>query len=146
MSGLQPPSLSIQTKVIWELATHFLSWSSAVSIFHSNLSLNPSLKIQCESLPAFHNEVSELWEKFSVCSKLTAKQILSEQLWNNKFIQFNSKSTDYPTLRKKSLVKVRDLFSEDGSMRTWKSISQTYDLGPIDLLKLLGGLQSVPLS
>ena len=88
----------------------------------------------------------KLWEKFSVCSKLTAEQILSEQLWNNKFILSNSKSTDYPALKTKGLAPVRDLFSEDGSARTWESISQIYDLEPIDFLKWLGMLQSIPLS
>ena len=39
---------------------------------------------------------------------------------------------------------VRDLFSKDGSARTWESISQMYDLEPIDFLKWLGVLQSIP--
>ena len=34
------------------------------SVFHSNLSLVPSLKAKCESLPSFYSEVIELWEKF----------------------------------------------------------------------------------
>ena len=106
----------------------------------------PSLKAKCESLPAFCSEVIKLWEKFSVCSKLTAEQILSEQLWNNKFILSNSKSIDYPALKTKGLVLVRDLFSKDGSVRTWESISQIYDLEPIDFLKWLGVLQSILLS
>ena len=76
---------------IWkELATHFLLPLGETD-FHSNLSLEPSLKAQCKSLPAFYGEVIKLWEKFSLCSKLTAKQILSEQLWNNKFILSNPK-------------------------------------------------------
>ena len=82
-------------------------------------------------------------EVFS-CSKLTAEQILSEQLWNNKFILSNSKSIDYPALKTKGLAQVRDLFSKDGSARTWESISQMYDLEPIDFLKWLGVLQSIP--
>ena len=86
----------------------------------------------------------KLWENFSVCSKLTAEQILSEQLWNNKFILSNSKSTDYPALKTKGLAQVRDLFSKDGFARTWESISQMYDLEPIDFLKWLRVLQSIP--
>ena len=35
-------------------------------------------------------------------------------------------------------------FSKDGSARTWESISQMYDLEPIDFLKWLGVLQSIP--
>ena len=66
------------------------------------------------------------------CSKLTTEQILSEQLWNDKFILSYSKSIDYPALKTKVLAIVRDLFSEDGSARTWESISQTYYLEPID--------------
>ena len=116
------------------------------SVFHSHLSLAPSFKAKCESLPAFYGKVIKLWEKFSVCSKFTAKQVLSEQLWNNKFILSNSKSIDYPALKTKGLAIVRDLFSEDGSARTWESISQTYDLKPIDFLKWYGVLQSIPLS
>ena len=88
----------------------------------------------------------KLWEKFSVCSKLTAEQILSEQLWNNKFILSNSKSIDYPALKRKGLAIVRDLFSEDESARTWESISKTYDLEPTDFLKWPGVLQSIPLN
>ena len=87
---------------------------------------------------AFYSEVIKLWEKFSVCSKLTDERILSEQLWNNKFILSNSKSIDYPALKTKGLAQVRDLFSKDGSARTWESISQMYDLEPIDFLKWLG--------
>ena len=75
---------------------------------------------------------------------MTAEQILSEQLWNNKFILSNSKSIDYPALKTKGLAQVRDLFSEDGSARTWESISQMYDLEPTDFLKWLGVLQSIP--
>ena len=75
---------------------------------------------------------------------MTAEQILSEQLWNNKFILSNSKSIDYPALRTKGLALVRDLFSKDGSARTWEIISQIYDLEPIDFLKWLGVLQSIP--
>ena len=114
------------------------------SVFHSNLSLVPSLKAKCESLPAFYSEVIKLWEKFSVCSKLTAEQILSEQLRNNKFILSNSKSVDYPALKTKGPV--RDLFSKDGSARTWENISQRYDLEPTDFLKWLRVLQSIPMS
>ena len=95
--------------------------------FHSNLSLAPSLKAQCES-PAFYGDVIKLWEKFSICSKLTAEQILLEQLWNNKFILSNSKSIYYPALKTKGLAIVKDLIFEDGSASTWESISQTYDL------------------
>ena len=87
------------------------------------------------AVAAFYGEVIELWEKFSVCSKLTAEQILSEQLWNNKFILSNSKSIDYPALKTKVLAIVRDLLSEDGSARTWESINQTYDPEPTDILK-----------
>ena len=75
---------------------------------------------------------------------MTAEQILSEQLSNNKFILSNSKSIDYPALKTKGLPLVRDLFSKDGSARTWESISQIYDLEPIDFLKWLGVLQSIP--
>ena len=110
------------------------------SVFDSNLSLVPSLKAKCESLPAFYGEVIKLWEKFSVCSKLTAEEILSEQLWNNKFILSKSKSIDYTALKTKGLAIVRYLFSEDGSE------SQTYDPERIDFLKWLGVLQSIPLS
>ena len=127
-----------------ELATYFLLPLGGDSVFNSNLSLAPSLKAKCESLPAFYSEVIKLWEKFSVCSKLTAEQILSEQLWNNKFILSNSKSIDYPALKTKGLAQIRDLFSKDGSVRTWESISQMYDLEPIDFLKWLGVLQSIP--
>ena len=102
-----------------ELATHFLLPLGGTLIFIQILSLAPNLKAKCESLPAFYGEVIKLWEKFSVCSKLTAEQILSEQLWNNKFILSNSKSIDYPALNTKGLAIVRDLFSEDRSVRTW---------------------------
>ena len=103
--------------------------------FHSNLSLAPSLKAKWESLPAFYSEVIKLWEKFSVCSKLTAEQILSDKLWNNKSILSNSKSIDYPALKTKGLALVRDC-------ENLGSISQIYDLEPIDFLKWLGVLQS----
>ena len=68
-----------------ELAAHFLlpldkGGGGGDSIFHSNLTLALSLETKCESLLAFYSEVIKLWEKFSVCSKLTAEQILSEQL------------------------------------------------------------------
>ena len=77
---------------------------------------------------------------------MTVEQILSEQLWNNKFILPNSKSIDHPALKTKDLAMVRDLFFKDGSARTWECISQTYDLEPIDFLKWLGVLQSIPMS
>ena len=67
----------------------------------------------------------KLWEKLSIRSKLTAEQILSEQLWNNIFVLSNSKSIDYPALKTKGLVIGRDLFTEDGSVRTWENIHQT---------------------
>ena len=38
------------------------------------------------------------------------------------------------------------LFSEDGSVRTWESSSQIYDLELTDFFKWLGVLQSIPLS
>ena len=88
----------------------------------------------------------KLWQNVSVCSKLTTEKILSEQLWSNKFILSNSKNIEYPALKTKGLAIVRDLFSEDGTARTWESISQTYDLEPIDFLKCLEVLQSIPLS
>ena len=90
----------------------------------------------------------KLWEKFSVCSKWTAEQILLdlEQLRNNKFILSNSKSIDYPDLKTKGLAIVRDLFSEDGFARIWERINQTYELGPTDFLTWFGVLQSITLS
>ena len=63
------------------------------------------------------------------------------------YIFSNSKSIDYPALETKGhAIIVRDLLSEDGSARTCERISQTYDLEPIDFLKWLGVLQSIPLS
>ena len=56
-----------------ELATYFLLPLGGDSVFQSNLSLAPSLKAKCESLPTFYSEVIKLWEKFSVCSKLRAE-------------------------------------------------------------------------
>ena len=84
------------------------------------------------AVPALCGEVIKLWQKLSVFSKLTAEQILSEQLWYNKFILSNSNSIDYLVLRTKGLAIVRNLFSEDSSARTWESVSQTYDPEPID--------------
>ena len=128
-----------------ELATYFLlPLGGDSSVFHSNLSLVLSLKAKCESLSAFYSEVIKLLEKSSVCSKLTAERKLSEQLWNNKFILSNSKSIDYQAFKTKGLAQVRDLFSKDGSARTWESSSQMYDLEPTDFLKWLGVLQSIP--
>ena len=63
-----------------EFATYFLLPLGGDFVFNSILSLAPSFKAKCESLPAFYWEVIKLWEKFSVCSKLTAEQTLSEQL------------------------------------------------------------------
>ena len=115
------------------------------SVFHSNSSLTPTLKVQCESLPAFYGEVIKLWEKFSVSSKLTAEQIILEQPWNNKFILSNSNSMDYPVLKTKDLTILRDFFVKMDLREPGKA-SVKHDQEPTDFLKWLGVLQSLPLS
>ena len=85
-------------------------------------------------------EISSLFKNWQL------NKYFQKKLWNNKFILSNSKRIDYQAFKTKVLVIVRDLFSKDGSARTFESISQTYDLEPIDFLKWLGVLQSIPLS
>ena len=62
-----------------------------VSLFHSNLALSDACKLKIDNYPEFYKSIVDLWIKISATDPQSEHDILSQTLWNNKYILIKRK-------------------------------------------------------
>ena len=72
------------------------------------------------------------------------KFILSQNLWNNKFITRNSYSKVYADLLSKGIKTVSDLCNPVGLLESWQSISQKFGLENANFISWYSTVQCIP--
>ena len=75
------------------VADNILRIVGGVNVFQSNLSVAPSRLNSFKRIPVFYKELIDVWKTFSGGVVKDLEFILSQSLWNNKFI--TSKITHY---------------------------------------------------
>ena len=131
----------------WKVfANHLLSKVGGETIFHANLSISEKFGQRMNDLSLFYRELVLAWEKFSVCKNPTGSQIITQSLWNNKFIHSKSKSLHDDSLVSKGIIYVSNLFDRKGELKNWETVSQEFNLNPVHFLKWYGVLKSIPSS
>ena len=69
------------------MANQLLSQVGDDAIFHTNLYLSDNFKQQTNKLPLFYKELINVWEKMSKFENMNDNDILTQSLWNNKFVE-----------------------------------------------------------
>ena len=93
---------SLQIQWVKSLANkNFHSWKiipnvllkvvGGVSLFHSNLALSDACKLKIDNYPEFYKSIVDLWIRISATDPQSKHGILSQDLWNNKYILIKSK-------------------------------------------------------
>ena len=62
-----------------------------VSLFHSNLALSDACKLKIDNYPEFYKSIVDLWIKISATDPQSEHDIVSQTLWNNKYILIKRK-------------------------------------------------------
>ena len=100
-----------------------------VSLFHSN-----ACKLKIDNYLEFYKNIVDLWIRISVTDPQSEHDILSQTLWNNKYILVKRNTIFFLELYQKGINTINDLIDERGFF-TWNR------LNPI-LPRLLNTLQT----
>ena len=106
---------------------------------HCNFSV-PDLP---RDLPKFYLECFAAWCKLAHNNILTEKHVLSEIIWNNRFLKINKETVFSEKLVSKSILCIGDILSAQGKLQPWLIFKNE---GPVlnDYLLLLGIYNSFP--
>ena len=72
---------------------------------------------------------------------MNGNDILTQLLWNNKFVKVKSKSLYTMSLVRKG---INDLVDIEISIKNWETISKEFNLNPIHFLEWYGVCNSIP--
>ena len=82
-------------------SNNFLSWRiipdvllkdvGRVSLFHSNLALSDACTLKIDDYPEFYESIVNLWITISATAPQSEHDILSQALWNNRYILIKRK-------------------------------------------------------
>ena len=71
----------------WKIIPNvLLKYVERVSLFHSNLALSDSWKLKIDIYLEFYKNIVNLWIRISATDPPREHDILSQALWNNKYI------------------------------------------------------------
>ena len=115
-----------------------------VNVFQSNLSVAPSGLNSFKRIPVFYKELINVWKTFSGEVLKDAEFILSQSLWNNKFITSKNNTIYSEELSPKEIKYVSDLFDGEGCLSAWDVIPEKSDLSANAFLTWYGVIQSIP--
>ena len=84
-----------------------------VSLFHSNLALSDACKLKNDNYPEFYKSIVYLWIRISFTDPQSEHDILSQALWNNKYILIKMKPIFFLEFYQKGINTVNDLIDDD---------------------------------
>ena len=126
------------------VADNILRKVGGVNVFQSNLSVAPNRSNFFKRIPVFYKELIDVWKTFSGGVVKDVEIILSQSLWNNKFITSKNDTIYSEELYCKEIKYVSDLIDDEGCLSAWEVISDKSDLSANAFLTWYGVIQSIP--
>ena len=126
------------------VADNILRKGRDVNVFQSNLSVATSRLNSFKRIPMFYKQLINVWKTFSCGVVKDVEFILSQSLWNNKFITSKNNTLYGEELYCKEINYVSDLINDEGCLTAWEVISEKSDLSANAFLTLYGVIQSIP--
>ena len=83
------------------------------SLFHSNLALSDACKLKIDNYPEFYKSIVDLWIRISATYPQSDRDILSQALWNNKYILIKRKSIFFLEFYQKGINTINDLIDDN---------------------------------
>ena len=119
-----------------------------VSLFHSNLALSDACKLNIDNYPEFYKSIVHLWIRISATDPQSEHDILSQALWNNKYILIKRKPIFFLDFYQKSINTINDLIDDDRGLGvgSWSRLKEKYQVDKGLYLKYAGLLQALPAS
>ena len=105
-----------------------------IDTFYTNLQLSLESQSVLKIIPEFYKDLIGIWQLMSHGECHNIELILSQNLWNNKFITRNSHSIVYVDLLSRGMKTGLDLYYPVGLLESWQSISQKFELENTNLI------------
>ena len=125
-------------------ADNILRNVGGVNAFQSNLSTVPSRLDSFKRIPVFYIELTDVWKTLSGGVLKNVEFILSQSLWNNKFITSKNNTFYSEELYCKEIKYVSDLIDDEGRLSAWEVISEKFDLSANAFLTWYRVVQIIP--
>ena len=91
-------------------------------MFHSNLALSDACKLKIDNHPEFYKSIVHLWIKISATDPQSEHDILSQTLWNNKYILMKRKLIFFLEFYQKGSNAMNDLIDDERGFYTWNRL------------------------
>ena len=75
-----------------------------------------------KNIPKFYKENLHEWENYRQKQVSSLSDVLEQIIWNNKFIKIGGQSLLWNTLVRKGIVKVRDIVTSGGKLKSWSTL------------------------
>ena len=105
-------------------------------MFHSNLALS-------DNYPEFYKIIVDLWIRISATDPQNENDILSQALWNNKYILIKRKQIFFLEFHQKGINTINDLIDDDRGFFSWSKLKEKYELDKGLYLKYADLLQAL---
>lgn len=99
--------------------------SCSSSIFYPNFDVDI---VALNILPAFYKNLATYWLHFSHAEPIVPSSVLSESIWNNRFIKIDSKPIKPSLFGVSCHIFVKDLLDENGNFTSWYNFSSNFNI------------------
>ena len=113
-------------------------------MFHSNLALSDACKLKIDNYPEFYGSIVHVWIKISPTDPQSEHDILSQLLWNNKYILIKRKPIFFLEFYQKGINTINDLIDDERGFYTWNRLKEKYGLDKGLYIKYAGLLKALP--
>ena len=113
-------------------------------MFHSNLALSDACKLKIDNYPEFYKSIVHLWTRISATDPQSEHDILSQTLWNNKYILIKRKPIFFLEFYQKGINTINDLIDDERWFYTWNRLKKKYELDKGLYIKYAGLLKALP--
>ena len=129
----------------WKIIpTILLKDVGGVPLFHSNLALSDACKLKIDNYPEFYKSIVHLWIKISPTDPQSEHDILSQTLWNNKYILIKRKLIFFLKFYQKGINTINDLIDDERGFYTWNRLKEKYELDKGLYIKYACLLKALP--
>ena len=112
-------------------------------MFHSDLALSDACKVKIDTYPEFYKCIVNLQIRISATDSQSERRILSQALWDNKYIMIKRKPIFFLEFYQKGVNTINDLIDDDRGFFSWSMLIEKYELDKGLYLKYAGLLQAL---
>ena len=113
-------------------------------MFHSNLAPSDACKLKIDNYPEFSKSIVDLWIRISATDPQSEHYILSQTLWNHKYILIKRKPIFFLEFYQKGINTINDLIDDERVFFTWNRLKEKYQLDKELYIKYAGLLKALP--